>query len=293
MKAIEAGARAIDPDAYEPINEARWESLSRLESQAAAQLNAERKAQACIEAAIASGELVPASANNSALADELDGWHDCADGDVSAGNGHFRLQCVSDSDQQRLNLRATLREAAKALRSMVPASAGPFTEEIKTLAHRFWAIHPSSLDDMGLTREQFYAQEMGKLVHKGIASAVAAERERCAKVAEGRIIRPLGIETAKEAAISDCALRIANKIRALSPEPASGEWRDISTAPDDGTEILGYWRGSKTYAIISWSIDGWWKDNADHSAVSPPTHWMPLPEPPAMLTAATKDGSGS
>lgn len=51
------------------------------------------------------------------LADELDDWHDCADGDVSAGNGHFRVVCENDSEQQRLNLRATLREAAEVLRS--------------------------------------------------------------------------------------------------------------------------------------------------------------------------------
>lgn len=43
---------------------------------------------------------------------DLLGFHDCADGDVEAGNGHFRLVCISDSDQQRLNLRAVLREAA-------------------------------------------------------------------------------------------------------------------------------------------------------------------------------------
>jgi len=51
------------------------------------------------------------------LADELDDWHDCADGDVSAGNGHFRVVCENDSEQQRINLRATLREAAETLRA--------------------------------------------------------------------------------------------------------------------------------------------------------------------------------
>ncbi|MHC2284409.1 hypothetical protein [Bradyrhizobium barranii] len=34
---------------------------------------------------------------------------------------------------------------------------------IAALAKRFWSIHPSTLDDMGLTREEFYASEMVKL----------------------------------------------------------------------------------------------------------------------------------
>lgn len=59
-----------------------------------------------------------------ALADELLGWHDCADGDVDAGNGHFRLVTISDPDQQRRNLRATLRDAARLLRLAVSASDG-------------------------------------------------------------------------------------------------------------------------------------------------------------------------
>ena len=34
---------------------------------------------------------------------------------------------------------------------------------IAALAKRFWSIHPSTLDDMGLTREEFYASEMVKM----------------------------------------------------------------------------------------------------------------------------------
>jgi hypothetical protein len=59
------------------------------------------------------------------------------------------------------------------------------------------------------------------------------------------------------------------------PIPASGGWRDISTAPKDGTDVLltdglyrrvGYW----AKRIECWSID----------AVGPlraPTHWLPIP----------------
>ncbi len=69
------------------------------------------------------------------LADELDGWHDCADGDVAAGNGHFRVVCESDSEQQRLNLRATLREAAETLRA---ASVKAGEVKVKALE---WSEH--------------------------------------------------------------------------------------------------------------------------------------------------------
>jgi len=60
------------------------------------------------------------------LASELEAFHDCADGHVFAGNGHFRLQCSSESEQQRLNLRAVLREAATAIRTLASQSPAQF-----------------------------------------------------------------------------------------------------------------------------------------------------------------------
>lgn len=84
-----------------------------------------------------------------ALADELDGWHDCADGDVHAGNGHFRLVCVQDSEQQRLNLRATLRETSTALR-ILSALEAPAAGDGEPVAWRwqeegwgdYWIYNP-------------------------------------------------------------------------------------------------------------------------------------------------------
>jgi len=58
----------------------------------------------------------------------------------------------------------------------------------------------------------------------------------------------------------------------------SGGWKPISTAPKDGTEILGYWARSKVYGLTEWRGDGWIDEEGD--PVSDPTHWMPLPEPP-------------
>lgn len=72
-----------------------------------------------------------------------------------------------------------------------------------------------------------------------------------------------------------------------------GEWQDISTAPRDGTEILAYttlFGGRVTMAV--WDSDKYAKvpkprfisresiyGRAD-LLKSPPTHWMPLPNPP-------------
>lgn len=82
-----------------------------------------------------------------------------------------------------------------------------------------------------------------------------------------------------------------------------GDWRDIDSAPKDGTEIIGVF--SKDYGfqetptiygpwtmsfdgskwVSSW--DGWrviqsqgdiWTDYRDPDI--DPTHWMPLPPPP-------------
>ena len=58
------------------------------------------------------------------------------------------------------------------------------------------------------------------------------------------------------------------------------EWQPIETAPKDGTEILGWWKRSKTMEVIVWcDIEHNWLDVQD-VPTSAPTHWMPLPTPP-------------
>ena len=65
------------------------------------------------------------------------------------------------------------------------------------------------------------------------------------------------------------------------------EWRDISTAPRDGTWMLGWEGPSGTSCGIlvmrwkpegSWFEEGWYDDGKRQAE---PTHWMPLPAPPA------------
>ncbi len=58
------------------------------------------------------------------------------------------------------------------------------------------------------------------------------------------------------------------------------EWQPINTAPKDGTTILGYWcNGEMSPGSI---CDGEWVPEWEQDQPwSMPTHWMPLPPPPA------------
>ena len=64
------------------------------------------------------------------------------------------------------------------------------------------------------------------------------------------------------------------------------EWQPIETAPKDGTEVLvTAFKYNKPPArfvsIAQFSEDGnCWQDQ-EPMPVHPPTHWMPLPAPPA------------
>ena len=93
------------------------------------------------------------------------------------------------------------------------------------------------------------------------------------------------------------AQRIARRILAYEsakPKEAEG-WRDIASAPKDGTAILlGFpAEGEKPGGVF----DGWWAresggwadgdtDNSDDLRVYRHiTHWRPLPEPPSAMQA--------
>ncbi len=66
------------------------------------------------------------------------------------------------------------------------------------------------------------------------------------------------------------------------------QWQDISTAPKDGTPLLGFWQNDEplnahgqNYGVCR-CVDGDWVsvDDVDES-YNRPTHWMPLPPPPS------------
>lgn len=82
-------------------------------------------------------------------------------------------------------------------------------------------------------------------------------------------------------------------------------WRPIETAPKDGTRVLVYQEdeASDMTPQIAWWItwhgeEGWhicWDNEPlqNNSAFAPPTHWAPLPEPPASVARlASEIGRG-
>jgi len=79
-------------------------------------------------------------------------------------------------------------------------------------------------------------------------------------------------------------------IRAALAEP---EWRDISTAPKDGTTVLlfsnknglgwnitGYGRWEGGDDIVSGWVSFGMIEPGGNLGLASPTHWMPLPSPP-------------
>jgi len=81
----------------------------------------------------------------------------------------------------------------------------------------------------------------------------------------------------------------SERARALERETAEPcVWRDISTAPKDGTEVLLLWHDAETGAAPMHRVGSWhsreqaWCDTHRvlHNQQSHPTHWTPLPGAP-------------
>lgn len=72
-------------------------------------------------------------------------------------------------------------------------------------------------------------------------------------------------------------------IEAIRALPDAG-WRDIESAPKDGTQILAWCVCRETGDAWIAADVAWWKP-ADHwigvaDGIVGPTHWIPLPPPP-------------
>lgn len=65
-----------------------------------------------------------------------------------------------------------------------------------------------------------------------------------------------------------------------------GEWRDIESAPKDGTEIIvSGWifddpTGGERWVTMAYWNDVEWFQSSD-VGLYPPTHWQPFPSPPS------------
>jgi hypothetical protein len=69
------------------------------------------------------------------------------------------------------------------------------------------------------------------------------------------------------------------------------DWRPIETAPKDGTVILGWWpqayQGKGGIFEYIWHKDGWYTVPCSWQHMTP-THWSPLPAPPAIRTGRSE-----
>lgn len=90
--------------------------------------------------------------------------------------------------------------------------------------------------------------------------------------------------------LSECVIDLARA--AIAAAQSDGVWQPIETAPKDGTRILfalpyvwcGYWRCERPVGMPDYRWDetwiGWTREAFEDRPLNP-THWMPLPDPPA------------
>lgn len=72
-------------------------------------------------------------------------------------------------------------------------------------------------------------------------------------------------------------------------------WQPFATAPKDGTVFLAAWthEGTGQYMVhaIRWQ-NGHFMHTWDHGILTAlPSHWMPLPAPPAAIDAPERDAT--
>jgi hypothetical protein len=93
--------------------------------------------------------------------------------------------------------------------------------------------------------------------------------------------------------MSDSMSQHCPNCEAQAAENERLQWQPIDTAPKDGTTILG-WECDEIL-LVAYCVDDkwiWMNFMSDHTSWSPnPTHWMPLPAPPA--SGPTLRGRGS
>ena len=86
----------------------------------------------------------------------------------------------------------------------------------------------------------------------------------------------------KERSTNPLATQNQVELTDKASEPA---WRDIETAPKDGTDFMGGWFDMPNFILgcsmrpVKYHQNSWWESSEDYK-VRTPTHWMPLPAAP-------------
>lgn len=83
-------------------------------------------------------------------------------------------------------------------------------------------------------------------------------------------------------------------VESAKPKEAE-EWRDIASAPKDGTAIIGGGNGWAAEIAYDPDAKGWWLAQTHptdaHDGEMLPTHWRQLPPPPRAMLSAAGDGN--
>lgn len=144
----------------------------------------------------------------------------------------------------------------------------------------------------------------GKLVTKGNCTgfAIIAEEKRFTKLCEAYVRQLLttppasgevvgvpreptremftaGAEHVDETMRANSAIAVYRAMLSAAPKQAMG-WRDIESAPRDGTRVLIYFAGLDHVEDATITEDGYCLFDGE-SFNQPPTHWQPLDELPS------------
>lgn len=114
------------------------------------------------------------------------------------------------------------------------------------------------------------------------------DREAVARIIDPR---PFDMISARMDAVRRFQRRQAARAKAdaiLNLAPTTNQWRDIASAPKDGTQFLAYEDGA--YYALAWNPEeGFWCSDCGQPVVRTPepTHWMPRPKAPLPPTSST------
>lgn len=195
----------------------------------------------------------------------------------------LRLWARADVVAARLDPMYVVTSAAldyreRKVRELVAASTGESEKRIEGWAKR----RPEPGDEGALVVSHFFAEggyivaEETELELDDFVGALLAEVERL-RPPQGHRGTTHWEGCWESRGHHDCAVAEIQRLRAQPSHQQQPGWLPIESAPKDGTHVLltdgemiscGYWCGSQ-------HAPRWMSDSGE------PTHWQPLPEPPA------------
>jgi len=180
-------------------------------------------------------------------------------------NAAFVYQACADELEELLSAAPPSAEIAARVQAI--------REREQAATNGPWLYRPCDWDDWGYVRSPVNALGMSPIVARADSGNLHDDHDahRKAKTdpyeANGRFIAH---------ARADIPW-LLNQLESALPV-SRPTWRDIATAPKDGTRFIA-WGPTMAVAECEWVRSAWYRSNQYPSVE--PTHWMPLPDPPA------------